>query len=172
MNTTIKKFSKVLLIAITIFSMTIISSCSKDGEPGATGKDGLNGTNGTNGTNSNINIISTPWTTRIFTGSGSSWNSQFAVPQITADIMATGLLLTFKKGITGETIQVSNQVSPYFWIYYLVGNIEIEASTNQSAQYRHIFIPRAASAFERTAVSENYSKMSYHEICTKFNLQE
>ena len=32
MNTTIKNFSKVLLVAITIFSMTIILSCSKDSD--------------------------------------------------------------------------------------------------------------------------------------------
>jgi hypothetical protein len=32
MNTTIKNFSKLLLVAITIFSMLIISSCSKDND--------------------------------------------------------------------------------------------------------------------------------------------
>ena len=41
----IKNFSKVLIVAITIFSIIIISSCSKDGEPG---------TPGTNGTNASI----------------------------------------------------------------------------------------------------------------------
>ncbi len=172
MNTTIKNFSKVLLVAITIFSMSMISSCSKDGVNGTNGIDGATGQAGTNGTNSNINVISTPWTARTFTGSGSNWNAQFAIPQITADILASGLLLTYKKGVTGETILVANQVSPYFWVYYLVGNIEMESSTNQSAQYRHIFIPRAASAFERTVVPVNYSKMTYHEICTKFNIPE
>ena len=59
MNTTIKNFLKVLLIAITIFSMSIISSCSKDcvngtnGLDGATGKAGINGTNGINASTAN-----------------------------------------------------------------------------------------------------------------------
>ena len=48
MNTTIKNFSKVLLVAISIFSVTVVSSCSKDGEPGAAGTNGTNGINGTN----------------------------------------------------------------------------------------------------------------------------
>jgi hypothetical protein len=172
MNTTIKNFSKVLLLAITIFSMSIISSCSKDGEPGAPGKDGVNGTNGTNGTNANVNVISSQWTLRTFTGSGSSWQVAFAMPQITTEIINTGLLLTFRKGITGEAIQVSNQVTPYFWVYYLPGNIELEASSNQSAEYRHIFIPRASSSLERGLGTLNYSKMSYHEVCAKFNIEE
>jgi hypothetical protein len=52
MKTTIKNFSKVLLVAITILSISIISSCSKpdNGTNGIDGKNGLNGTNGTNGT--------------------------------------------------------------------------------------------------------------------------
>ena len=51
MNTTIKNFSKVLLIAITIFSMSIISSCSKDCVNGTNGLDGATGQAGINGIN-------------------------------------------------------------------------------------------------------------------------
>ncbi len=175
MNTTIKNFSKVLLLAITIFSMTIISSCSKDGVDGKNGIDGATGqagTNGTNGTNSNVNVISTPWTNRIFAGSGSNWGITYPVPAITADIIATGLTLTFKRTEEGVMIQATNTTTPYFWIYYLVGNVEIDATTNQSGFYRNIIIPRAGSSLERGVSKPDYSRISYHEICTKFNIPE
>ena len=48
MNTIIKNFSKVLLVAISIFLMSIILSCSKDGETSSSGKDGVNGLNSIN----------------------------------------------------------------------------------------------------------------------------
>ena len=175
MKTIIKKISKVLLLAITIFSISIISSCSpedgKDGVNGTNGVDGINGTNGTNGTSSNVNVISTPWTTRTFSGSGTSWTVSFSVPQITASVLSSGLLLTYRKVDTGETVQVTNQVSPYFWIYYMVGTIEFDATTNQTAQYRHIIISSVTSAFSKKT-QPNYSKMSYHEVCTLLDIQE
>jgi hypothetical protein len=68
MNTTIKNFSKVLLVAITIFSMSIFSSCTKDGEAGATGKDGVNGQAGTNGTNGTNGIDASIQNTGFFVG--------------------------------------------------------------------------------------------------------
>ena len=58
MITIIKYFSKVLLLTVAIFSMLIILSCSKDGEPGVAG---INGTNGTNASiiNSGFHVVPT-----------------------------------------------------------------------------------------------------------------
>jgi hypothetical protein len=96
MNTTIKNFSKVLLTAITIFSMSIISSCSKDGEPGAAGKDGLNGAvgaigaigatgatggignNGPAGPTGTANVIYSNWISADFVATGSAY--YFTIP--------------------------------------------------------------------------------------------
>ncbi len=162
MKNTLLKIATVLVLGISIFS------CSP--EDGKDGIAGTAGTNGTNGTNSNVNVISTPWTIRTFTGSGSNWNVSYPLSQITQDNLDSGVLLTYKK--TGTDIfQVSNTVTPYFWVYYSLGEIAMESSINQSGSYRHIIILRAGSAFERN-VNTDYTKMSYQEICAKFNIPE
>lgn len=172
MKTSTKNFSKVLLMAITILTMSIISSCNKDGEAGPAGTNGSNGINGTNGIDGNVNIRTTPWSTRTFTGSGSNWQITFAMPQITQIEVDSGLLLTYRKGAAGEAIQVFNSTTPYFIIYYYSGNISMESSSNQSGMYRHIILPPFFPAGTRGVSKPDYSKMSYHEICTKFNIPE
>ncbi len=192
MKTTIKNLSKVLLVAITIFSMTIISSCSKDGEPGAAGKDGVNGTNGNLGS---VNVFYSDWISANFatTNVGSTPNKRLMeislanVPN-TIDINNAVVLVYF---IT----PVSPLIRPlpvfdydgskfYFGFNGPIQKIIITAESNSVApvaasaitgfdtRFRFVIIPKGTLVAARSSTLTNYSKMSYQEICAKFNIPE
>ena len=179
MKSTIHKYQKnnkkvmsknsILKIATTLVFILAIMSCSP--KDGAVGPAGPAGPTGANGTNSNVNVFSSPWATRTFTGSGTNWTTTYAMPQINEQTLQSGLILTFKKTDLGETIQVTNTITPYFFIFYFLGNVQIGASSNQTGMYRNIIIPSQDCSTCRNTNSD-YSIMSYKEICTKFNILE
>ncbi len=215
MKTTIKNFSKVLLLAITIFSMAMISSCSKDGEPGIAGKDGLNGavgaigatgstgaTGATGGTGNtgpagptgNANVIASAWIP-------ANWGYQdlantkgmlINVPTITPTVLKNqcNVMVYAKQFGTSSVFPLpgsgrwTNQVT----YNYEFGNnapfdgIIITLTSNNGAAlsdltydpirgnaFRYVIIPAVSG---RGITPPDYSKMSYHEICTKFNIPE
>jgi hypothetical protein len=163
MKTKISKIATIIAIGVSI-----ISCSPEDGKDGA---PGLAGTNGIDGTNSNVNVISRPWRNVLFTGSGTNWDATIAELLLIQSVLDTGLVLIYSKNSTGDIFMTSNTVTPYFWTYINVGVIAIESSTNKSGQYRVIIIPRASSSLERRSQSD-YSKMSYQEVCKKFNIPE
>lgn len=214
MKTTIKKISKVLLVAITIFSMNVISSCSKDGEPGIAGKDGLNGAVGATGPAGPIggtgntgpagptgpigtaNVIYSDWFPANFpaTGvaSGSSSTLRFmqmalpsAIPHQT--IEDRYVVLTYFKNYgdgTLYTLPVARRGAEYSAFPNSSWGILIEARSQTSAplnefqiapergnKFRYVLIPGGVPA-GRGISPPDYSKMSYHEVCTKFNIPE
>lgn len=208
MNTTIKNLSKILLVAITIFSMSMISSCSKDGEAGAPGKDGLNGavgaigsTGGTGNTGpagpiGTANVIYSDWFPANFpaTGvaSGSSSTLRFmqmalpsAIPYQTIEDRYV-VLTYFKNYADGTlyTLPVARRGAEYSAFPNAGWGILIEARSQTSAplnefqiapergnKFRYVLIPGGVPS-GRGVTPPDYSKMSYHEVCTKFNIPE
>jgi hypothetical protein len=165
MKTKIKNLSKVLLVAITIFSIFMITSCSKDGQ---NGKDGVPGT---------VNVYYSPWASRTFTGSGISWQTDYEAPQITQEILDKGTVLCYLK----QDAYVAP--IPFYYpqrieVYYEINRIIHYASFNPPFQFRYIVIPGGTSnlagrnANNITTNPIDYSKMSYHQICVKFNIPE
>ncbi len=147
--------------------MTIISSCSKDGEPGVAGKDGQTGT---------ANVIYSSWTQRTYPApsGGSSWQIQYAAPQITQEILDKGTILSFwKQDLATEDIaQLPLNTSVRIEVYYGINRIQHYASFNASGFYRYVILPGGISTSGRGITPPDYTKMSYHEICTKFNIPE
>ena len=158
MKNTFLKIATILILTISIFS------CSPE--------DGKDGINGTNGIGSDLEYYATTWATRNFVGSGTTWYSTISIPVITQQVLDKGVILTFKKTATDEVVEVSNTTTPYFWIFHLLGNIDFESSSNQTGTYRHIIlvptVPTGVSRLRKT----DYTKMSYQEICAKFNIPE
>jgi hypothetical protein len=198
MKTNFKNFAKVLLMAVTIFSMAIISSCSKDGEPGKDGSPGVNGTNGQTGT---ANVIYSPWINQNWNSEDFSTSKRMSVsePKLTYEFIQSGTVLGFFRmrqnsyfdlpyelGLTFNfkrtyTAFTSNQGSPnpgtiFFYIFSTNGttlsNEALNGTVGDNPQYRYIMIPGGVSTAGRITKPEDYTKMSYQEICTKFNIPE
>ena len=217
MNTTIKNFSKVLLVAITIFSMSIISSCSKDGEPGSAGKDGLNGavgaigaagsTGATGGTGNTgpagptgptgtANVIYSAWIPANFPATGLAGTSptrrymQIPFPTnipVQSDILNKYLVLVYFMGFGDGSLYmlpcnfrgVNFSVQPNLSFGFLItalsdsaallNPLAIDPANNN--KFRYVLIPGGVPA-GRGITPQDYSKMSYHEICTKFNIPD
>jgi hypothetical protein len=194
METNIKNLSKVLLMAISIFSMSIISSCSKDGVDGASGKDGVNGTNGQTGT---ANVIYSQWINQ-------NWNTENGLflkvmdvtePRITTQIINNGYVLGFWKfsnqavvyslpiifnddsrNIRREMFYFQDRVrftAARFNISLVMSDLWLNGDVSSGIpQYRYIIVPGGVSTSGRSATKTNYSKMSYQEICKNFNIPE
>jgi hypothetical protein len=189
MKTTIKNFAKVLLVAITIFSISMISSCSKDGEAGAPGKDGTNGQTGT------ANVIYSNWINQ-------NWNSlnddfiksmNINEPKITTQVLNTGLVIgffRFSDQTTTYTLPYVNQGSgvnikrEYIYSSGLISfyafrfnnsipmqELNLNGTATSIPQFRYILIPGGVSTTGRKA-QPDYKNMSYEEICKKFNIPE
>ena len=198
MNTTIKNFSKVLLVAITIFSMTIISSCSKDGDIGAAGKDGLNGAVGATGTTGSTgsagpigsaNVIYSNWISADFVATGSAYYFTIPLPasvtytdifnryhvSVYYDLGALHQLpmkdfnlnaeISYLVGSSGFRIQVARAgVATPDIIAPIIGTINYD-------RLRYVLIPGSIPA-GRGISPPDYSKMTYHDVCRKFNIPE
>jgi hypothetical protein len=213
MKTTIKNFSKVLLLAITIFSMSIISSCSKDGEPGVAGKDGLNGINGAVGATGSTGATGGTGNTGPAGPTGPTGTANVIYSNwISADFVATGSAYYFTiplpASIPFQTLRDTYHISIYYdyggafyqlpmkefnlnvEISYILssslGGFRIQAAragvatpdvinpflaTYTSDRLRYVLIPGGVPA-GRGISPPDYSKMSYHEVCTKFNIPE
>ncbi len=214
MNTTIKNFSKVLLVAITIFSMSIISSCSKDGEPGVAGKDGLNGTvgaigatgstgatggtgnTGPTGPTGTANVIYSAWIPANFPATGLAGTSpirrymQIPFPiniPVQSDILNKYLVLVYFMGFGDGSLYmlpcnfrgVNFSVQPNLSFGFLItalsdsaaplNPLAIDPANNN--RFRYVLIPGGVPA-GRGITSPDYSKMSYQEVCAKFNIPD
>lgn len=212
MKTSTKNFSKVMLIAITILSMSIVSSCSKDGEngingtdgtngingavgaTGATGTSGSNGTNGTNGTNGNANVIASVWFPANwgYQNLSSTKGMLIHVPEVSQTVLKnnSNVMVYAKQFGTSSVFPLpgAGRWANVVTYNYEFGNnapydgIIITLTSNDGSAlsdltydpirgnaFRYIIIPTGSG---RGVTPIDYTNMSYHEICTKFNIPE
>ncbi len=200
------KLVMVLMVSISIFS------CS-DGEDGATGPagpagvdgtDGVNGEDGQDGEPGTANVIYSDWIEHGFGISAVEAPTEgfdIEAPEITDDILNSGVVMVFGVRATGTTEDV--ELTYYQLPYTFYGSLQVEyryriepptsdkAITSIRIQarsvdgtdldnnaslinaYRYVIIP-GGTATSASGKSSNvdYSKMSYEEIVSQFNISE
>ncbi|GEP50480.1 hypothetical protein FNO01nite_11520 [Flavobacterium noncentrifugens] len=161
-----------------IFALALLNnSCSDDG---ADGKNGIDGATGT------ANVIYSEWlsmsTSQNVTIDGTSGKAyDFAAPQITADVMAKGVVLSYLKfdetnifptpytSIAGGFINTITSIPA-------VGNLKLfrfrhdaggTVSIGSGVEVRYVIIPGGVAA--KRSVYEN---MSYKEVCAALHIPE
>lgn len=185
---------KFLKPIFTIFLLAIFTiSCSgDDGTDGVDGVDGVNGAQGAQGVAGSANVIYSAWinapagTPETIDGT-SGLSTTIAAPQLTADIMAKGTILvymTFGSGTniytlpytstaggSANTITAIASLNTIKLFRFKHANDGTTVSLPASLSWRYILIPGGAAAATSKTTKLDYSKMSYEEVCARFNIQ-
>ena len=174
-NFTILHFAFKTLAIIAFIA--IFSSCSKDGPAGAAGNDGQDG---------NANVQQYTFGSRTFSNT-----NDYEIPNLTQTQLDNSVILCYYQdagnpnytypcpGIGSANLYLTRN---YFEIFgtgvtctvslrTLVGDFY---NTNVTfSKFRIIVIPSSSNIPLARASSKNdYSKMTYHEVCQQFNLKE
>lgn len=175
----------------TIFFILLISistiACSSDD-----GVDGVDGAVGPAGPAGSANVIYSAWvsapagTPETIDGT-SGLSTSIAVPQLTADIMAKGTVLVYMTFGSGtniyplpytstaggsvNTITAISSLNSIKIFRFKHANDGTTVALPASLSYRYILIPGGVTATTSKTAKVDYSKMSYEEVCAKFNLQ-
>lgn len=177
---TIKAFFSIFLLAISTIS------CS--GDDGANGIDGTNGADGAPGT---ANVIYSAWMTApaavAETIDGTSGlSTSINAPELSADILAKGTILvyvSFGQGTfalpytstAGGSVNTITAISTLqkiklFRFKHVADGTTVGLPT--TLNWRYILIPGGKVAATAKTAKLDYSKMSYEEVCARFNIQE
>ena len=201
MKTSFKSLVKIILIEFIIFSISLITSCSgDDGATGAQGIQGVDGVDGTNGTNGNANVTVKVVPVSAFTlgspstsyGIGTVNSYYLSEPLITDDVISKGTVLFFIDRPTWGYFQMP-------WTFYVSGGDEANfvPQARNGAIFLYTFYrnkttgaltPYDLFLFSTTNIKymiildktiagrgiskPDYSKMTYQEICTMFNIPQ
>lgn len=201
--------TKLMLVAFTILSISLIASCSgddgKDGINGTNGTNGTNGIDGTNGTNGNTgpqgpagtaNVIYSAWIPANFPETGftgiTPTRKYMTIPFPTSigvpnDILEKYAVFMYFKGFGDGSLYMlpcnfrgaNFTVQPNLSFGFLI------TATSDSAaplspyaidpaynnKFRYVLIPGGTLA-GRGITKSDCSKLSYHEICSMFNITE
>ncbi|KAF2516050.1 hypothetical protein [Flavobacterium foetidum] len=178
---TFKTIFTILLAAFTIIS------CSGDD-----GADGTNGTDGTPGETGTANVIYSGWinapaaTPETIDGT-SGLSTSIAAPQLTADIMAKGTILVYMSFGSGtniytlpytstaggatNTITAIASLKSIKLFRFKHANDGTTVALPSTLSWRYILIPGGVQAATSKTAQLDYSKMSYEEVCARFNIQ-
>jgi hypothetical protein len=177
---------RCLFIFIACCQLLLLSNCKKGdtGPAGATGPAGPVGPVGT------ANIIYSPWANITFTGSATTWKAKITAPGVTQDIMDKGLVKTYFKFGTdvyeGNYTNLSGGGNVSIYQYLALGSINLVSTFNASTYpWRYVIIPggipggRLAGSTDPemfllqdgSAIKKaDLDKMSYEEVCKRFNI--
>jgi len=171
-------------------TLLLLIGCQKSdpGPAGATGPAGPAGPTGAAGATGSANVIYSPWANLTFTGSGTSWSAQITALGVTQDIMDKGVVKTyFKFGTAVYDGNYSNIPSGATIYQYLsVGAINLRATFAANYPWRYVIIPGGVAggrlsggsvdadtfvfADGSTMRKSKLDKMSYEDVCSKFNI--
>lgn len=179
------KFSKTLF-SIFLLAIFTISCSSDDGTDGVNGVDGAVGATGPAGS---ANVIYSAWLTAptavAETIDGTSGlSTSIAAPQLSSDILSKGTILVYVSFGTGTytvpytstaggfvntitAISTVQKIKLFRFRHDQGGTVGLPTSLN----WRYILIPGGAAAATSKAAKEDYSKMSYEQVCARFNIQ-
>lgn len=193
-----KTFRILLTIAIVTILNSCSSDDGADGKNGIDGIDGINGTNGTNGTNGvdgqtgatgTANVIYSAWITAptavAETIDGTSGVSTFInAPELSQEILSKGIILVYidfgegafqlpyTKGYGSNETSTITAIASLKKIKLFKFRSSITVATlSSSIKWRYILIPGGVAAATAKAAKQDYSKMSYEEVCEHFNIQ-
>ena len=194
------KNSILKIATILVFGMAIMS-CSKDGEPGkdgANGTNGIAGTNGTNGQTGTANVMYSNWINQNwnFTDVPKYKEMRIVDNRISTTFLNNGGIVLgffrFQENVVFQlpyTSTSQNNIRAFYPVFFATNgeirfainstdgtdleNIELTGGASSfNAQYKYVLIPGGVNIVNRGITTPNYSKMSYKEICTKFNIPE
>lgn len=171
---------------ITIFLLSIsVISCSSDD-----GTDGINGVDGTQGPAGTANVIYSTWmtapTAAAETIDGTSGlSTSINAPELSADILAKGTILVYMSfgggtnplpytstaGGFANTITAipALQKIKLFRFKHAADGTTVGLPT--TLNWRYILIPGGVAATTSKTAKPDYSKMSYEEVCARFNIK-
>ncbi|TDX13814.1 hypothetical protein [Flavobacterium sp. S87F.05.LMB.W.Kidney.N] len=175
------KFSKTIF---TIFLLAISTiSCSGDD-----GTDGVNGADGAPGAAGTANVIYSAWLTAPAAAAEtidgtSGMSTTINAPELSADILSKGTLLVYVSfgsgtytvpytstagGFVNTITAISNlqKIKLFRFRHDGGGTVNLPTTLN----WRYILIPGGVAATAKTA-KQDYSKMSYEEVCAHFNIK-
>jgi len=169
---TLKTIFTILLVALSTIS------CSSD--DGKDGIDGTNGTNGTNGATGTANVIYSAWITAptavAETIDGTSgMSTSINAPELSEDILAKGTILvyvsfgsgTYTLPYTSTAISTAKKIKLFRFRHDAGGTVNLPTTLS----WRYILIPGGVAAATSKTAKLDYSKMSYKEVCARFNIQ-
>ncbi|MCD0464082.1 hypothetical protein [Flavobacterium sp. ENC] len=175
-------------ISKTIFTLFLVAistmSCSSD--DGTDGKDGIDGQAGATGT---ANVIYSAWLTAptavAETIDGTSgMSTSIVAPQLSEDILAKGTVLVYMSFGAGNyplpytstaggfvntitAISTVKKIKLFRFRHDAGGTVNLPTSLS----WRYILIPGGVAAATAKTAKPDYSKMSYQEVCARFNIQ-
>jgi hypothetical protein len=179
---------KILKTIFTLFLVALctISCSSDDGTDGKDGKDGIDGQAGATGT---ANVIYSAWITAptavAETIDGTSgMSTSIAAPQLSEDILAKGTILVYMSFGAGTyplpytstaggfvntitAISTAKKIKLFRFRHDGAGTVNLPTSLS----WRYILIPGGVAAATAKTSKPDYSKMSYQEVCERFNIQ-
>ncbi|MBF4515003.1 hypothetical protein IRZ71_01545 [Flavobacterium sp. ANB] len=169
----------------TIFTILLVAvstiSCSSD--------DGTNGVDGEKGDTGTANVIYSAWLTAptavAETIDGTSgMSTSINAPELSDDILAKGTILVYMSygtgtftlpytSLAGGTVNTITAISTLKKIklfrFTHSGSGTVGLPTTLS--WRYILIPGGVAAKTAKAAKLDYAKMSYEEVCARFNIQ-
>ena len=201
MKNSILKTATILVFALAIISCSkdgepgAAGTNGTNGIAGTLGAAGTNGTNGTNGQPGTANVIYSNWIPADFTytTTGTTANRKYMVipfpssVPIQSDILNKYVVLVYFMGFGDGSLYMlpcnfrgaNFMVQPNLSFGFLI-TATSEGSSPLSPfaidpvnnnRFRYVLIP-GGTLGNRGVSKPDYSKMSYKEICTKFNIPE
>lgn len=181
----------------------LIVSCSKDdgkdgaigpqgaqGEQGPAGAAGTDGEDGAQGETGAANVIYSDWfDSELGDGIGTASSFTFDAPELTQEIMDSGIILMYAKTSSAESVyplpitfsSTTINETYYFrsegvtaalriWVRQVdVDGVDVE--TPYLSRFRYVLIPRGSLVSGKSS-SIDYSKMSYEKIVQHFNISK
>ena len=175
------------IFALLLLALFTISCSSDDGTDGINGIDGQPGATGATGT---ANVIYSAWlnapTAVAETVDGTSgMSTTLNAPQLTDDILSKGTVLVYVSFGSGTFSLPFTSTAGGFVItitaVYKLKKIKLfrfrhdqggTVNLPTSLSWRYILIPGGVAAATSKTVKQDYSKMSYEEVCAHFNIQQ
>lgn len=172
----------------TIFALLLLAlftiSCSSDD-----GTDGINGVDGKQGVAGTANVIYSAWltapTAAAETVDGTSgMSTTLNAPELTDDILSKGTVLVYVSFGSGTfslpytstaggfvntitAVSTLKKIKLFRFRHDQGGTVNLPTSLT----WRYILIPGGVAAATSKTVKQDYSKMSYEDVCAHFNIQ-
>jgi hypothetical protein len=168
-----------------------VVGCQKGGTgpAGATGATGPAGPAGVAGPTGTANVIYSSWATVTFAGSSTSWSASITAPGVTQAILDQGVVKTYFQ--FGSTVYDGNYnnipTGHAIYQYLIVGSIDLAATFNATYPWRYVIIPGGVAGGRTgggvnadtfvfqdgsTMLKSDLDKMSYEDVCKRFNIPQ
>lgn len=186
-----KNFKTIFtILLLAIFTISCSSDDGTDGVDGVNGADGVDGVAGAQGPAGTANVIYSAWTTapagtpETIDGT-SGLSTSIDAPELSADILAKGTILVYMSfasnvyalpysstaGGFANTITAISSVQKIKLFRFKHAGDGTTVGLPSTLNWRYILIPGGVAAATSKNRKIDYAKMSYEEVCLRFNIQ-